>query len=146
MEPSQTRRSSKLSVLLLQLIAGISYTALQIGLIRVLSSSFGDATTDAGRALTVFFTTSISVAVLFAANRYILKTPPLMLGVLAGASFFTYFYFIHSPLNPLTTILMVVGHWRSLVVMLLATLGPVLIGALLRPNNSFKPTPLRGAA
>jgi len=124
------------------------YPALQIALLRAGHNLFGSATTGLDKVLSVLAATSLSLVALFLINKYIAKTAPAVLGILAAATFFAYFYLIRSPFDPLATLISVGSYWPSLINMLLAVLGPVIVGLLMQlwPNNSFKPTPLRGAA
>ena len=129
-------------------LLSVSYPAIQIALLRAINHLFGSATTGWDKVLSVSAATAVALVALFLINRYIAKTAPLVLGALAGATFFAYFYLIRSPLDPLATLISVTRYGPSLINMLLAVLGPVAVGALMQlwPNHSFKPTPLRGAA
>ena len=139
-------RRSPLVSLLLQVAVGVAYTTLQILLIRSLAFIFGQPVARIGLIGTVILTTSASLTALFLINRYTLKASTLTLGISCSVVFFVYFYLIRSQYDPITTLLGVATHWPSLVNMVIAVIGPVLVGIWLRPNNSFKPTPLRGAA
>ena len=134
--------------LLLQAAIGVGYVALQIALMRAIAHYFGNADTDLGRVCSVAATTAASLLLLFLTNRLIFRTHAATLGILAGSDFFSYFYIIHPAGDRIATFLSVLMYWPSLVNMLLAVLGPALAGIViwLRPNNSFKPKPLRGSA